>query len=256
MFAGIDYQAWRFAFMLYAANQHGVAIRIGEIFSQREELSVRARRIHDLCELLGIVKGGKLLVRRMPIWGDAANPQDTIEINAAFKRGFRSARGAHVVSPLRVVGVANDNKIRKASVLRINDHLAARSLRFVRTLPRVHKKDAHWQLGYNAGSAGVPMDESRFIWEIEHWAYPTPKEGKVDLKEDPDDNTADGADCIAASRYALMSWWKGAKELEGEDLDPWSPEALATEADDKHHLKKRLARRKRQRRYGEIVEDY
>lgn len=247
VFAGIDFQAWRFAFILFAANEHGVAIRIGEIFSQREELSVRARRIHELCELLEIVNRDKLLVSRMPIWGDSANPQDIMEINSAFKRGWRLPNGRHVSSPLRVVGVGNDAKLRRPAVQRINDKFAERAIRYVRIVPRVNAADDHWLLGYNAGSSGTPMRGSRCIWEMDHWGYKTPAEGKVDLKEDPDDHTADGADMMAAKRYALMSWWKPAKRPDDSETDPFAPKVLQAEMEGRYILGNRRARSKRSR---------
>lgn len=256
VFAGIDFQAWRFAFLLYAANEHGVAIRIGEIFSQREELSVRARRIHELCELVGAVKRNELLIGKLPIWGDSANPQDIMEINAAFKRGWRNSLGRRVHSPLRVIGVGNDSKLRKPAVQRINDKLAERAIRYVRVLPRVHALDDHWLLGYNAGSGGIPQRGSRCIWEMNHWGYDSPPEGKVDLKENPSDHTADGADMMAAQRYALMSWWKPGKPRDDrESVDAFSPEMLEADHEQKHMLVHRLKRRRTKQRNFEDMED-
>ncbi|HXJ65139.1 MAG TPA: hypothetical protein VNN79_15400, partial [Actinomycetota bacterium] len=46
--------------------------------------------------------------------------------------------------------------------------------------------------------------------EVENWAITAPKEGDAQ-DESPDDDTADGADCIAAGRYAIMSQWRGAR---------------------------------------------
>ena len=46
------------------------------------------------------------------------------------------------------------------------------------------------------------------------WAYTAPKDEKAQ-NQSPDDNTADGADMIAAERYALMTWWQGAKYERG-----------------------------------------
>jgi hypothetical protein len=253
VFAGIDFQAWRFAFQLWAADRHGTAIRIGILFSQREELSVRAFRIHQLCQLLGIVKGSQLLIKRPPIWGDSANPQDIMEINAAFKRGWPDpVTGVQVVSPFRVVGVGNDAKMRKAAVQKINDRLGERAIRYVRIPPVVSEQDRHWLLGYHAGSGGTPMTQPRDIWEMEHWAYPIPPEGKVDLKEDPDDNTADGADAMAAQRYALMSWWKPGKERNDEELSAFDPKVLKQEAQSAY----RLRRPKKKRSRLDIQEEY
>lgn len=243
VFAGVDFQAWRFGFLLFGADVAGVPIRIGEIFSQREELSVRARRMHDLCELLGAVKGDRLIVPHLPIWGDSANPQDIMEINAAFKRGWEKD-GRHVTSPLRVVGVGRDGKLRKSAVQKINDALGARALRYVRVLPRVSREDDHWLLRYHAGSSGTPMRGSRCIWELEHWAYPVPPEGKVDLKEDPDDHTADGADMMAAQRYALMSWWKPGKDRNEAEVSAFSPEMLKASEQHARTLLHRIRRKK------------
>jgi hypothetical protein len=53
------------------------------------------------------------------------------------------------------------------------------------------------------------------MWEIQNWAYPKPADGKAQ-KQDPDDNTADGADAIASTRYAIMSWWRAAKQPSDE----------------------------------------
>lgn len=233
-FAGIDFGAWRFGFVLRAADTAGRAIRIGEIFSQREEAAVRAKRIHDLCELVGIVRGEKLLYR-FPIWGDAANPQDIIEMNAAWSRGWRDAKtGKQITSPLRVVAVGSDAKMRKAAVERINDKLGARAIVYVRNALTgatamggpVYVGQTHWLLGYNAGSGGTMMRGSRLVWELQHWAYKIPPEGKVDLKQDPDDMSADGADMIAADRYGLMSWYQPGKERDETEASAFAPEML------------------------------
>lgn len=255
-FAGMDFGAWRFGFVLRAADTGGRAIRIGEIFSQREEAAVRAKRIHDLCELVGIVKGDRLVVPRFPIWGDAANPQDIIEMNAAWRRGWRHPRtGRHVTSPLRVIAVGPDGKLRKAAVTRMNDHLGARTLLYVRNVPVGVAKDGQavyagtesWLLNYNAGSGGTPTKGSRLTWELVHWAYPPPPEGKVDVKQDPDDHSADGADLIAADRYACMSWWKPGKERDDSDVSAFAKEMLEAQVEQTRVLKHRLARGKQKR---------
>jgi hypothetical protein len=246
-FAGIDFGAWRFAFVLRAADTAGRAIRIGEIFSQREEAAVRARRIHELCELVGIVRGEKLLYR-FPIWGDAANPQDIIEMNAAWTRGWRDDKtGKPIVSPLRMIAVGMENKLRRAAVERINDKLGSRAILYVRSpVTGVTAKgeplyiaNSHWFLGYNAGSGGTMMKGvSRLIWELQHWSYPVPKEGKVDLKQDPDDMTADGADMIAADRYGLMSWYQPGKERDETEQSAFAPEMLEAERERVYKLKR------------------
>lgn len=192
VFGGIDFGAWRFAFTLWAVRLDGVVIRVDEYFSQRKgesgepvDLSMRARALTDLCAKYGIHS-------RILIWGDAANPTDITELNAAWVRQS---------SPLRVVPVGMENKTRITSVERLNRLLGTRMIRF-RALPPYR-----WRLGWNASSQGVEMSESRLEWEMAHWSYPIPQAGHSQ-SQDPDDHTADGADLISSARYAIMSWWK------------------------------------------------
>lgn len=199
-FAGIDFGAWRFAFTLWAVRHDGVPIRIDEYFSQRRgeqgqpmELSQRARDIDAMCAKYGIT--------RLPIWGDAANPTDITELNAAWVRQS---------SPLRVVAVAMANKIRITSVERLNRLLVARMIRFRVLAPY------RWMLGQNAASGGVEIEGSRLEWEMQHWSYPIPAAGMAQ-GQDPDDHTADGFDCGSSMRYAIMSWWKPPKAVDEDD---------------------------------------
>jgi hypothetical protein len=204
-FAGIDFGAWRFGFSLWFLTPSSVVIRVNELFSQQEGLAARARKIHDMVVAAGFDDPSP---KDCPIWGDAANPQDILEINLAFRNGWDEeqpdGRVVHVTSKLRVIKVANENKIRKASVERINDELDRNALKFRRGVKYA------WRLGMNSESEGTPMDESRLLWEIENWAFPVPKEGEAQ-DQNPDDDTADGADLVASSRYALMSWWRFAR---------------------------------------------
>lgn len=219
-FGGIDFGAWRFGFVLRAVDRESVVHQIAELFSQRETLTERAERIDDL------LRDGYDLGPPIPIWGDAANPQDIMEINQAFRR-VASRKGA--AKPFTVVPVSSENKIRAASVDRINDLLDRHALRYRRgvgpemrrVLEGVYGDDrpelGRWRLNFNASSQGEEMEGSRLLWEVKHWKYPTPKEGEAQ-KQDPDDHTADGADLIAADRYALMSWWRRPKDPEPDPL--------------------------------------
>jgi phage terminase large subunit-like protein len=189
-FAGIDFGAWRFAFTLWAADRDGRVWQIDEYFSQRERLGERAFRIHAMLEKYKAPA-------RLPIWGDAANPQDIMELNAAFL----AAESGHSVVP-----VAMENKLRAASVERLNDLLGREALHFRRGVA----EGRTWMLGYNASSDGKPVEGSRLLWEVGNWCYPDPGEGKAQ-RQDPEDHTADGADAIASMRYAVMSWWRAAK---------------------------------------------
>jgi hypothetical protein len=232
LFGGIDFGAYRFAFTLWLVTgpdaakalrrpdvAPGVVIRLDEYFAQRlpgeASLSERAQGIHELLEFYdvpleqhGARSASDARQRPIPIWGDAANPTDILELNLAFRRGWdveeqddsgRVTRRA-VKSRLRVAPVKAENKLRKTSVERLNDLLDRNAIRFRRAV------GYEWRFAAGAASEGTPIVGSRFVWEMENWSYPVPKPGEAQ-KQDPDDHTADGADMIASARYAVMSWW-------------------------------------------------
>jgi hypothetical protein len=64
-----------------------------------------------------------------------------------------------------------------------------------------------WRLGQSAASDGRPQIGSRLLYEMLQWRYPKPKDGMPQV-QDPSDRSADGADCIAALRYAVMSQFR------------------------------------------------
>lgn len=49
------------------------------------------------------------------------------------------------------------------------------------------------------------------------WRYPKPRDGATQA-QDPSDDTADGADCIAALRYAVMSQFRTPEFAVPEEL--------------------------------------
>lgn len=48
------------------------------------------------------------------------------------------------------------------------------------------------------------MIGSRLLWELANFRYPAPKGDKAQV-QNPDENTADGADAVAALRYLVIS---------------------------------------------------
>lgn len=237
---GMDFGHWRFAFVCAVVDEWGVVHLWGEVFSQREELSVRAQRIIDLLIWGGVLApGGERFLRPFKLWGDAANPTDIAEINKAFRE-----KGC----PVRVVAVGADGKLRKTAVTRLNEKLSERAIRVTRWFGRTSR----WLLNYNAGNAGTPMKQSRLLWEFGKWSYPVPADGKVDLKQDPDDHSADGADMIAALRYMVMSWWKPAQQETPDIEDVNAPAVLAAEVKSVYTLR---GRRKRARGHTRRSDD-
>tara|TARA_R110000765_G_scaffold255634_3_gene356276 strand:- start:2254 stop:3942 length:1689 start_codon:yes stop_codon:yes gene_type:complete len=193
MFAGIDFGAWRFCFVLAASDRTKRLHVLAEHFSQQETLTVRAKAIHELLTKHEAPS-------RTPIWGDSANPQDIMELNAAFRK---------LGSPYLVRAVAKTStegkNYRAACVERLNDLLGRRALLFCRELGKGQK----WYKGASVASEGRMVGGSRLLWEVRNWRYPDRREGRAQ-HQDADDNTADGADAIAALRYLVMSWWKAA----------------------------------------------
>jgi hypothetical protein len=259
VFGGIDYGAWRFAFVLFAVDENGVPHQLAEYFAQKgpdQNHDTHARAIDAILKHYRVKETEDLKKpRRVKLWADAANPSDTTELNRAFKR---------LGTPYRVMSVAQENKIRKASVERLNDLLDRTVVRFrrgvqqwiapivARALGKLPQDYLTWQLGFNAASSGTPIDGSRLLWELEHWSYPIPQEGKAQ-DQDPDDHTADGADCIAAARYAIMSWWRPGKESPAEEeVSAFAPDVLKASYEATYRWG---ARQKRRREQAPLIDE-
>jgi hypothetical protein len=213
LFGGIDFGAYRFGAIFRVTDTQGVLHQAAEYFSQKgDSLETRARALDGIARFYGFPDG-------VPIWGDAANPTDILELNLAFER---------IGSKLRVLAVGMENKMRGAGVERMNDLLDRLALRYRRGVhlamapiiaralstakrPREANEFTTWQLGMNAAGTGTEMTGSRLQYELSRWSYPVPKEGQAQ-DQDPDDHTADGADLLAADRYAVMSWWQAAAQ--------------------------------------------
>jgi hypothetical protein len=190
-FAGIDYGLWRFAFLLLAIDEEGFVHVIDEYFSQRETLGARAQHIHRMLGTYGI--------QGLKVYGDPANPTDSLELNTALERGWVED-DEQVMPRWRAHAAVKDKGSRLTGPDRINAMYESRTL-FVRMGIGDGKR---WMLGMNANSAGDAQSGSRFLWEQENWAFPNPLEGRSQ-DQNPDDHTADGADMMAAYRYAIMS---------------------------------------------------
>lgn len=242
VFGGVDFGSWRFAYILRAVDKGGVPHEIAEYFSQRDSLERRARVIHAINTHYGVAPG-------LRIWGDSANPTDINELNINFRR---------IKSPYRVLPVGMENKVRKASIERINELLSRRAIKYRRGVQNYLTKipvsstsgDAEpispiWKLGYGAARPGIEMKGARLHWELKHWKYPIAKEGHAQ-SQDPSDDTADGADMIAADRYGIMSWWKPPKDPPPEEQGAFHPDVLKDQAERSRKIKHRIGR-KRQR---------
>jgi hypothetical protein len=188
----------------------------------------RARQIHEALARYSPDRKARLVC-------DKAEPWDVRELNEHLKRLGSSYRG---------VAVIPENKARKASVTRLNWMLGERRLLIRRDIG----EELEWRLGVNTSHQGEPMQGSRLLWEVNSWRYPEPRDGQAQ-QQDPDDDTADGADAIAALRYLVMSWWKAAEKPEREEKKSWNhdPADLA-EAMERHEQRRRYGWRIRRTR--------
>lgn len=244
LFAGLDPGKLRWAFTLWASTPLRQVILVDEIFSQYGTLDSRAK-------LIGQMMLHYDINRRFPIFADCANPTDIGEINEAFARLGRDA-GEDPLSPaigaMRAQAVGNDKKLIKPGIDRM-ESLIVRDLLLVRTESGA---DMPWKLGWNSQSEGLPQIGSRWLYEINNWAWKKPdREMQKAQKEQPDDDTADGADMMASSRYAIMSVIKKGKEPDSEDRHAFSEEALKEDRDKAMKIGNRL-KRGRNRQQHEI----
>lgn len=218
VYGGVDFGAWRFAFVLIAIDENDVAWLIDERFIQRGQYNDvldakdvivqkgRAREIHDCVTGWGVSPEQWLGI------GDCANPQDLVELNSAMIR---------IKSPYLFAAVHANNKIIAAGVERIGARLGDGRL-LVRDGIGAGQT---WMLGMKAGSAGSPVEGSRWRWEIDNWMYAEAKDGKAQ-DDAPNDHSADGADMMAATRYVVMTAFPG----EGPARLPKHPSAQEVEA--------------------------
>ena len=184
---GVDFGYWRFAFVHIVVDRAGRGHVVGEIFSQKEDLSVRAKKLHE-----HLVEWNAPHMTRL--WGDAANPTDIVELNRELTR---------LESPYKVRPVRAEHKARQASVTLVNRLFHRGALLLDRNL----NNRSAWRLGQSAANDGRPQIGSRLFYEMSQWRYPRPKDG-MPQSQDPSDDSADGADCVAALRYAVMSQFR------------------------------------------------
>jgi phage terminase large subunit-like protein len=210
VYAGIDFGAWRFAFVVGIVDPEGRLWIVHEYFSQREDTETRAGHIHRILSRFGAPRGTKIA-------GDCANPQEIIDANKALRT---------MGSVYRIVPVANENKARLAGAQRVESMLNRGAMYFDGNIG----EGMLWLLGYNASSPGKPVLGSRLLWEITNWRFPKTEDGKLQ-KDDPDDATADGADMMAALRYMVMTWLSAPVVDERKEVSAFAPERLQEAAE-------------------------
>lgn len=181
----IDLGKWRFAFVWFGVDRDGTAVFVEEYFSQNQSPDVRAKAIDTLLRKHKVPES--IIIR-----ADMADKDAITQLNAALER---------IDSPYYVFPVDAKLKARSAGIMRVESLLTRGALKVRRTMG----SDQTWRLGMGSSQLGKPVRGSRWVWEINNWQYPKMPDGKVQ-KDDPDDNTADGADMMDATRYGVMTW--------------------------------------------------
>lgn len=207
-YGAIDLGKWRFWFGWGIVGPDGDLGIVGEVFSQNEDIDVRARKIDEL-----------LIANDVPdsiqIRADNADPKMIEELNVALDR----RKSKYFVS-----AVEAKSKIKQAGILRVESLLNRKALWVLRTIGR----GMVWRLGMSASAPGKPVEGSRLVWEMNNWQYPKLADGKIQ-KDEPDDATADGADACDGVRYMVMTWL-GPLETTPERKHPSFEETLWKEA--------------------------
>lgn len=194
-YGGVDLGKWRFAFSWGGVEKfgddEGKLTLIDEVFSQNEDASTRAKKIHDQLQFYE--------VKDIDLWGDCADPDGLLELNQALER---------LRSPYHVMPVQAENKRIGAGIMRLESLLNRGALKVRKGMGR----DTLWFQGMTASSHGRPVRGSRWVWEASNWQYAKSIEGKVQ-KDAPDDATADGADMMDETRYLAMEWLGPVEEV-------------------------------------------
>lgn len=181
---GLDLGKWRFAMPVHALDDEGQWHLVEEYFSQNEDEATRAKGIHDT------LTTWKVPPDRCRISADCAEPDTIAQLNEELDK---------LGSPYLIGAVDFRHKIIKPGVLKLENLLNRGAFRVRRGIGTGRT----WYLGRNSGKPGKPVEGSRWVWEITNWQYPKTEDGKVQ-KDEPDDATADGADMMDGSRYAVM----------------------------------------------------
>lgn len=184
-YAAIDLGKWRWIFLWGIVGPDGELTIVGEVFSQNEDVDVRAKKLDELLSKYDVPEG--IVIR-----ADNADPKSIAELNGALDR--RNSR-------YLVAGVDAMAKAKAAGITRVESLLNRKALFLMRTLGNGQV----WRLGMSTSSMGKPVEGSRLVWEMNNWQYPKAIDGKVQ-KDEPDDATADGADGCDAVRYLVMTW--------------------------------------------------
>jgi len=197
----VDFGKWRFAFAWGGVEKfgddEGAITMVDEVFSQQEDVEVRAKKMHDQLQHYGI--------KDIDIYGDCADPDGLLKLNQAL---------ANLESPYHVIPVQGENKRIGAGVMRVESLMNRGAFKVRRGMGR----DSMWFQGMSASSHGRPVQGSRWIWEATNWQYPKGIDGKVQ-KEAPDDATADGADMMDGTRYLVMEWLGPVEEIKAPRAD-------------------------------------
>jgi hypothetical protein len=199
-FCGLDLGKWRWALSFYTASYDRTVTLQDEIFSQHEDIDTRAKKLKALGEYYHWPEYVPIrATARRDTRARISFSNSIRRSNAAAPSGWcRPSRGAqsdHLAGIERVESLMNRGKfkVRRGIGTAITP-----------------SDTPTWFLGMQATKPGKPVEGSPLDVGSEQLAIrqSARQRRKVKMQKDkPDDATADGADMMDSTRYAIMSWY-------------------------------------------------
>jgi phage terminase large subunit-like protein len=200
-FCGLDLGKWRWALSFYTASYDRTVTLQDEIFSQHEDIDTRAKKLKALGEYYHWPE-------YVPIRADCAKGHEGEDLVFEFNQALERCGSKWMVQAVDMSHKAISTGIERVESLMNRGKFKVR--RGIGDQIRPWRETPTWFLGMQATKPGKPVNGSRWQWEVNNWQYAKvlDKGVLVRLQEDkPDDATADGADMMDSTRYAVMGWW-------------------------------------------------
>lgn len=201
-FCGLDLGKWRWALSFYTASYDRTVTFQDEIFSQHEDIDTRAKKLKAMGEYYHWPE-------YVPIRADCAKGHEGEDLVLEFNQALERCGSKWMVQAVEMAHKTIHTGIERVESLMNRGKFKVR--RGIGDEIRPWRDTPTWFLGMQATKPGKPVSGSRWMWEVNNWQYAKvlDKGGViVRLQEDkPDDATADGADMMDSTRYAIVPWY-------------------------------------------------
>lgn len=219
---------------------HGFAATIGaidpsnrvyvceEYFSQTESTKTRFQALAKRVRGVRDDKDWEQIVRPTVVFFvDTEDPQLVLELNIqaaeAYEEDVLQSKDGEPVIQLVFASLDQGLKARKAGFLRVQQILSPKKDRptpkmVARETPKVGEPMMYFMEGlYSEWQAADGFHRgSRVVWEIEHYSWKPPAKGTTTLKDDANEDSANGAHALAGLRYMTMARLGPPEEMKPE----------------------------------------